>query len=198
MNTRKEKLSNLAAKSVSIAARGLSSAQTAASSATAAAVSAGKASKEAISEFIDHEDTQAVVLKATEFANLAKNGAVDLGAAAAIEAKSMATAAGRSAIKLGDNVVSAVKKADQNHEEIAGKVDGVSMGLGIAGGVAAAGAKLTAIPLLVAASPAIGAAATVAGTVAGTAYFYSKWKSLMATQIPPLVATSNSSTQSAA
>ena len=177
MNPLIEKPGGLASKFLSMAGSGLSSAQAAASSAGTAAYSAGVSAKNAINGFIDDDDTKAAVLSVKEFAALATKEATDLGATATKEAKVIATAAGDSARKLTSNVVAAVKKADQNHEEIAGKVDGVSMGLGIAGGVAAAGAKLTAIPLIVAASPAIGTAATVAGVISGSAYFYSKWKS---------------------
>ena len=72
-------------------------------------------------------------------------------------------------------------------EEIADKVESVSMGLGFASGVAAAGAALaaptglgavgvalgiTSAPLIVTAAPVIGVAATVTGVVSGGAYFY--------------------------
>lgn len=76
-------------------------------------------------------------------------------------------------------------------EVVAERIDNVSMGLGIASGVATVGAivaaptGLTAVgvaigvispPFIVAAAPVIGTVAAVAGAVSGTAYFYKKWK----------------------
>jgi len=76
-------------------------------------------------------------------------------------------------------------------DKIADRIETVSMGLGVASGVAALGAALAAptglaaigvaigvvsAPAVVVVAPILGVAATVAGTVSGTAYFYSKWK----------------------
>ncbi|GAB3363012.1 MULTISPECIES: hypothetical protein [Giesbergeria] len=93
--------------------------------------------------------------------------------------------------KLTASVMDKVKEANENHKEIADKVETVSMGLGITSGVAAAGAALaaptglsalsvavglTSAPLIVTAAPVIAVASTVVGVVSGGAYFYSKWK----------------------
>ena len=170
MKTRIERLSELASNTASLASRSFSSAQEAASKASAAAYAAGRSAHQAIGDAIDHEDTKAAVMKAKELAT-----------SATIEAK-----------KLTDRVIVKVKDADANHKEVADKVETVSMGLGIASGVVAAGAALaaptglsalgvalgiTSAPLIVTVAPVIMVAATVTGVVSGGAYFYSKWKS---------------------
>jgi len=79
-----------------------------------------------------------------------------------------------------------------NYNEIADKVETVSMGLGITSGVVAAGAALaaptglsavgvalgiTSAPLIVTTAPVIAVMATATGVISGGTYFYSKWKS---------------------
>lgn len=88
--------------------------------------------------------------------------------------------------KVGEQVQHGVKKLDQSlqdyHLEIKEKTEAVSMGLGIAAGVAT-GAAIIGPPAVVAAAPLIGAAATVSGAVAGGAYFHSKWRDYKATKV---------------
>ncbi|MFM9980982.1 MAG: hypothetical protein ACKVP9_08735, partial [Burkholderiales bacterium] len=170
MKTRIERLSELAANTASLARRNFSSAQEAAGKASAVALAAGKSARQAIGDAIDHEDTKTALTKVKELATTATS-----------EAK-----------KLSDRVVLKVKAADENHKEVAEKVETVSMGLGITSGVIAAGAALaaptglgalgvavgiTSAPLIVTVAPVIMVAATVTGVVSGGAYFYSKWKS---------------------
>ena len=170
MKNRIERLSELAANTASLARRNFSSAQEAAGKASAVALAAGKSAQHAIGDAIDHEDTKAAFTKVKE----------------------LATAATSEAKKLSDRVVLKVKAADENHKEVAEKVETVSMGLGITSGVVAAGAALaaptglgalgvaagiTSAPLIVTVAPVIMVAATVTGVVSGGAYFYSKWKS---------------------
>ena len=91
---------------------------------------------------------------------------------------------------LSAKVVDSVSSAD--HKQVAEQVENVSMGLGIASGVAAAGAALaaptglsavgvalglTSAPLIVTAAPVLGAVATAVGVASGGTYFYSKWQS---------------------
>jgi hypothetical protein len=169
METKVEKLKGLASDTARAASRGLTSARDVASKAGSDALAVGKSAQQAIGNALEHEDTEAAVARARE-----------LSISAAVEAR-----------KLADRVSDKVKAADANHKEIAEKVESVSMGLGIASGVAAAGAALaaptglgavgvalgiTSAPLIVTAAPVIGVAATVTGVVSGGAYFYSKWK----------------------
>ncbi len=94
-----------------------------------------------------------------------------------------------------DGIVEVARRLDEKHEQVAGNVESVSMCLGVASGIAAAGAALaaptglsaagvalgvTSAPLIVAAAPVIGIAATVVGAVSGGVYFYSKWKTKQA------------------
>lgn len=176
MKTKIQKIVELAASSASLAGRGVASAQRASTIVGSAALSAGKFAKNATSDFVKHEDTKAVVLKVKELASTAKGEAIHIAASATDHARDMATSTAIGAKRLSNHIVASAKKADQNHKEIAAKTDTVSMGLGIVAGVAVAGAKLTAIPMVIAASPAIGGVATVIGVVAGSAHFYSKWK----------------------
>lgn len=77
------------------------------------------------------------------------------------------------------------------HEVIAEKTENVSMGLGVASGVVAAGAwaaaptgisavtvalGISSAPLIVTAAPVVAAIATAAGVASGETYFYSKWR----------------------
>jgi hypothetical protein len=114
---------------------------------------------------IEHETTQAIVEQVKE------------------RGLQIADTATQSAKAVSTHVIDGVKKIDEkleeNHLEIKEKTETVSMGLGIAAGVAA-GAAIIGPPIVVAAAPVIGAAATVTGAVAGSAYFYSKWKSKQA------------------
>ena len=102
---------------------------------------------------MDHQTTKAAVFKAKEMAATAKVEAGEFATSAAGRALDLAKSTATGAKTLSDRVVATAKKVDENHQEIAAKTDTVSMGLGIAAGVAVAGAKLTAIPLVVAASP---------------------------------------------
>lgn len=175
-----EKLSLLAAQTASSAGRGLMTAQskahdlgqavvqnvgkdalTAASTTAALARATGKSMQESLTKVLEHETTQALVDNVKE------------------KSQQLADSASNSAKAVGTHVIDGVKKLDdklaENHAEIKEKTETVSMGLGIAAGVAA-GAALVGPPLIVAAAPIIGAAATVTGAVAGSAFFYSKWK----------------------
>jgi len=79
-----------------------------------------------------------------------------------------------------------------NHNRVADKIEILSMGLGIASSIIAAGAALAeptgfsaigvalgiiSAPLIVTVAPIVGTAATVTGVISGFAYFYSKLKS---------------------
>ena len=176
MKTQVGKLSQLALRSVSLAGRGVSVARQAASSLAGTANAAGKTAQKVLDAAIDHQTTKAAAFKAKEIAATAKVEAGEFATSAAGRALDLAKSTATGAKTVSDRVVATAKKVDENHQEIAAKTDTVSMGLGIAAGVAVAGAKLTAIPLVVAASPAIGGAAAVVGVVAGSAHFYSKWK----------------------
>lgn len=180
MKTRFEMLRELANDTTSLASRKYYSAQVAASKAGAATLAAGMSAQQSIGaavetsgqfirNAIDHEDTKAV----------------------AIKAKEIATAASVGAKKLADRVVEAAKDAEENHKEVADKIETVSMGLGITSGAVIAGAALaaptglsavgvalgiTSAPLIVAVAPVICTASTVVGVISGGAYFYSKWK----------------------
>ncbi len=83
-------------------------------------------------------------------------------------------------------------KKKLNHQQVADRVETVSMCLGIISAVVSGGAALatptglswvavtlgvTSLPLIVAAAPVIGTIASVCGAVSGGTYFYSKWKS---------------------
>ena len=90
-----------------------------------------------------------------------------------------------------NRIIDKVKKIDKNHEQIAGRVESVSMAATVIAGIAAAGAAIaaptglsalgvwlgiTSEPLIVIAAPILGTVATVAGTISGGTYFYSKWR----------------------
>jgi hypothetical protein len=180
MKTRFEMLRELANDTASLGRRKYSSAQMVASSVGAATLAAGISAQQSIGaavetsgqfirDAIDHEDTKAIVMKAKE----------------------VTTTATTEAKMLVGRVVEAAKDAEENHKEIADKIETVSMGLGIASGAVTAGAVLaaptglsavgvalgiTSAPLIVTAAPVICAASTVIGVVSGGAYFYSKWK----------------------
>ena len=170
MKTRLDRLSELASDATSLASQGSSKVREAAAKASTTVQAAGKSVHKMATDAIDHRDTKAAVLKAK-----------DLATAATVEAR-----------KIADRVVFTAKKADENHKDVADKIETVSMGLGITSGVVLAGAALaaptglgalgvaigiTSAPLIVAVAPAIAAVATVTGVVSGGAYFYSKWKS---------------------
>lgn len=172
MKDRFEKLSQFAVQSAHRTGRGLIDAQikaqdigkdalNKATAATSAALAAGKSVQHSVTKVIEHETTQAVIAQVKE------------------TSLQLADSASQGAKLVGSHVVDGVKKLDdkleENHVEIKEKAETVSMGLGIAAGVAA-GAAIIGPPIVVAAAPVIGAAATITGTVAGSAYFYSKWK----------------------
>lgn len=133
--------------------------------ASSIAIAASKSVHQTLSNVIEHETTQAIVEQV-------KERSLQIADTATQGAKAVST-----------HVIDGVKKLDEkleeNHLEIKEKTETVSMGLGIAAGVAA-GAAIIGPPIVVAAAPVIGAAATVTGAVAGSAYFYSKWKSKQA------------------
>ncbi|MBR7748021.1 hypothetical protein [Undibacterium baiyunense] len=190
MKDRLEKLSQLAVQSAGSAGRGLLQVQSKAqdltkdltqgivqvvnvdnfnktsAAASSIAIAASKSVHQSLSNVIEHETTQAIVEKVKE------------------RGSQIADTATQSAKAVSTHVIDGVKKLDEkleeNHLEIKEKTETVSMGLGIAAGVAA-GAAIIGPPIVVAAAPVIGAAATVTGAVAGSAYFYSKWKSKQAT-----------------
>ncbi|MBX9868824.1 MAG: hypothetical protein K2X63_03430 [Burkholderiaceae bacterium] len=180
MKDRIEKLSQLALQSASSAGRGLLNVQTMAqdltqtvsqtvskeavnraNAATSFALAAGKSMQQSLTHVIEHETTQALMEQVKE------------------TSQHLTDSATHGAKFVGNQVIDGVKKIDnkleENHLEIKEKTETVSMGLGIAAGVAA-GAAIIGPPIVVAAAPVIGVAATVTGAVAGTAYFYSKWK----------------------
>ena len=132
------------------------------STAITASKSLQQSVQQSISDVIEHETTQALMVQVKETSH------------------HIAESASEGAKFVSHQIVDGVKKIDdkleENHIEIKEKTETVSMGLGIAAGVAA-GAAIVGPPIVVAAAPVIGAAATVTGAVAGTAYFYSKWKS---------------------
>jgi len=112
--------------------------------------------------------------------------------AAVAKAKTLSAAAASGTRSVSGKVAAKVKEIDANHKEVAGKIDTVSMGLGITSGVVSAGAVLaapsglsaigialglTSAPLIVTAAPIVSAAAAVTGALSGGAFFYSKWKS---------------------
>ncbi|MFZ6798450.1 hypothetical protein [Undibacterium sp. Di24W] len=175
-----EKLSQLAMQSANSAGRSLLNVQTMAqdltqsvsktvskeavnkaSAATSFALAAGKSVQQSLTHVIEHETTQALMEQVKETSQQLTDNAT------------------HGAKFVGNQVIDGVKKLDskleENHLEIKEKTETVSMGLGIAAGVAA-GAAIIGPPIVVAAAPVIGVAATVTGAVAGTAYFYSKWK----------------------
>lgn len=182
LKTQREKLSELAASSATMAGRGVASAQRAAVSVGMAAVSAGQFANNVTHDIVDHPSTKAALQRVKDLAASAKVEAGEIASSAADRAMDLAATTAQGARKLSNHVVATAKKVDENHQQVAAKTDTVSMGLGIAAGVVVAGAKLTAIPLVVAASPAIGGAATVVGVVAGSAHFYSKWKTKKAAE----------------
>nr|WP_314862493.1 hypothetical protein [uncultured Undibacterium sp.] len=175
-----EKLSQLALQSANSAGRGLLNVQTMAqdltqtvsqtvskeavnkaNAATSFALAAGKSMQQSLTHVIEHETTQALMEQVKETSQQLTDNAT------------------HGAKFVGNQVIDGVKKLDnkleENHLEIKEKTETVSMGFGIAAGVAA-GAAIIGPPIVVAAAPVIGVAATVTGAVAGTAYFYSKWK----------------------
>lgn len=180
MKDRIEKLSQLALQSANSAGRSLLNVQAKAqdlgqvvsqavskealnkaNAATSMAIAASKSMQQSLTHVIEHETTQALMEQVKE------------------TSQHIADNAAQGAKFVGNQVVDGVKKLDdkleENHLEIKEKTETVSMGLGIAAGVAA-GAAMIGPPIVVAAAPVIGVAATVTGAVAGTAYFYSKWK----------------------
>lgn len=176
LKTQVGKLGQLAVSSVSLAGRGVSAAAQAASNLAVTATAAGKTAQKAVDAAMDHQTTKAAVFKAKEMAATAKVEAGEMATSATSRALDLAKTTANGAKKLSGHMVATARKVDENHQQIAAKTDTVSMGLGIVAGVAVAGAKLTAIPLVVAASPAIGGVAAVVGVIAGSAHFYSKWK----------------------
>lgn len=172
MKDRFEKLSQLALQSAQSAGRGLLDVQNKAQdiskdafskskAASSFALAAGKSVQQSLTNVIAHETTQALVENVKE------------------KSLQLADSATHGAKVVGTHVIDSVKKLEdkleENHVEIKEKTETVSMGLGLAAGVAA-GAALIGPPIIVAAAPVIGAAATVTGAVAGSAFFYSKWK----------------------
>ncbi len=120
-------------------------------------------------------DTAKAVFKQAQLSNAATAGAQQVSSGAK---------------HLTAKVVDSVSSAD--HKQVAEQVENVSMGLGIASGVVAAGAALaaptglsavgvalglTSAPLIVTAAPVLGAVATAVGVASGGTYFYSKWQS---------------------
>jgi len=163
------KLNVVASDAASLANRSFSSAHDTLSRANSAALAAGQYARDVVVGAVDHESTKAVITRAKE-----------LSASIAADAR-----------KLADKVVDTAKETEVNHQAIADKVETFSMGLGVASGVATAGAAIaaptglsaisvalgfTSAPLIVTAAPVIGAVATVTGVVSGGAYFYSKWR----------------------
>gem|GEM_PF-851796 len=126
-----------------------------------------------------------------------RSSAHEYARAAIVRAKRLTAAAATGTKTISGKVVAKVKEVDANHREVAGKIDTVSMGLGITSGVVTAGAALaaptgltaigvalglTSAPLIVTAAPLVSAAAAVTGAISGGAYFYSKWKSAKKTK----------------
>jgi hypothetical protein len=171
-----EKLGQLALQSASSAGRGLTNVQNLAQDITqvtgkdvlnkAAQVSslamvAGKSVQQSLVNAMEHETTVAMIEQVKE------------------KSLQLADSATHGAKLVGNQVVDGMKKVEntleEHHLEIKEKTETVSMGFGIAAGVAT-GAAMIGTPILVAAAPVIGVAATVTGAVAGGAHFYSKWK----------------------
>lgn len=165
VKTKIERLKELASTTASVASRNFSTVQETTNKISATTLAVGKSAQQAIKHIIEHEDTKSVVFRVNELATSSK--------------------------KLTASVIDKVKEADENHKEVADKVETVSMGLGITSGVVAAGATLvaptglsalgvavglTSAPLIVTAAPVIAVASTVIGVISGGAYFYSKWK----------------------
>lgn len=170
MKIKFEKIRNLASRVTSASSLGYSLVQHQVSEAGASALKTGKSVRHTVSGAIDQ---------------------IDAGKAAAM-AKELAQSANARTQKLTCHFVDIALKTDANHKEVANGVETISMGLGIAAGVSAAGAAvaaptglgavgvalgITSAPLIVAAAPVIAAAATTVGVVSGGAYFYSKWRS---------------------
>ncbi len=97
-----------------------------------------------------------------------------------------------SAKKFTNWIINTSKKIDNHHQDIATKVEDVSMTTGVLAGIAAAGAAIaaptgisaigvavgiTSAPLIVTAAPVLATIATVTGTISGGTYLYAKWKS---------------------
>lgn len=169
VETKFDRLKELASSTASLASRNFSTVQDASSKISATTLAVGKSAQQAIKDIINHEDTKFAVIRAKELATSSTN-----------EAK-----------KLTASVIDKVKVADENHKEVADKVETVSMGLGITSGVVAAGAALvaptglnalgifvglTSAPLIVTVAPVLAVASTVVGVISGGTYFYSKWK----------------------
>lgn len=169
VKTKIEKLKELASTTASVASRNFSTVQETTNKISATTLAVGKSAQQAIKHIIEHEDTKSVVFRVNE----------------------LATSSSHEVKKLTASVIDKVKEADENHKEVADKVETVSMGLGITSGVVAAGATLvaptglsalgvavglTSAPLIVTAAPVIAVASTVIGVISGGAYFYSKWK----------------------
>jgi hypothetical protein len=171
-----EKLGQLALQSASSAGRGLTNVQNLAQDITqvtgkdvlnkAAQVSslamvAGKSVQQSLVNAMEHETTVAMIEQVKE------------------KSLQLADSATHGAKLVGNQVVDGMRKVEvtleEHHLEIKEKTETVSMGFGIAAGVAT-GAAMIGTPILVAAAPVIGVAATVTGAVAGGAHFYSKWK----------------------
>lgn len=176
MKDRFEKLGQLALQSASSAGRGLVNVQTMAQDITqltgkdvlnkAAQVSslamvAGKSVQQSLVSAMEHETTVAMIEQVKEKSLL------------------LADSATHGAKLVGNQVIDGMRKVEdtleEHHLEIKEKTETVSMGFGIAAGVAT-GAAMIGTPILVAAAPVIGVAATVTGAVAGGAHFYSKWQ----------------------
>lgn len=129
--------------------------------AASSVVGTGKSVQQSLQKIIEHDSAQELIVQVKANSYL------------------VADTAAQGVKFLGSQVVDGVRKIDdkleENHAEIKEKTEALSMGMGIAAGVAA-GAAVVGPPIVVAAAPIIGAAATVSGAVAGSAYFYSKWK----------------------
>jgi hypothetical protein len=165
-----ENLSNFASQVGSASSRGYSVIQQQVSEAGASALEVGESIHHSLAEVLDQIPTDKAAARAKELVQSATAGTQ----------------------KWGNHIVDIAQKADPNHKEVAEGIETVSMGLGIAAGVTAAGAAIAAptglsavgialgigsAPLIVAAAPAIAVAATTAGVISGGAYFYSMWRS---------------------
>jgi hypothetical protein len=181
MKSRFEQLKEATATAVDAAKRGVSSSQVIAAKIGAAAVDAGISAKNRVDETLDSDEAKQAIADA-------KKVAVQISDSASKQVQ-----------KFAGEVASVAKKANENHKEVADKVETVSMGLGITSGVVAGAAVLaaptglsafgvaiglTSAPLVVTAAPVIGGAAAVVGAVSGCAYFYSKWKTKREEQKP--------------
>jgi hypothetical protein len=90
-----------------------------------------------------------------------------------------------------ERLIGYFKKVEKRHEEIAERIEHVSMAAGVISGLFAAAALLATptgvvallvwagvinAPLIVSASPKVAIISTVLGTLSGCAYFYSRWR----------------------